>query len=177
LLINGDNHYQNFIRNDRIKVTFNLSENINSFLELVKGSIKNNNINLVLDLNDSIIIDAYPNELIQCLINIFNNAKDALKEKEITDKFIFISTSIKNDNVFIKIKDNAGGILPKILPRIFEPYFTTKNKLKGTGLGLSITYSLIVDGMQGSVKANNISYVHHNKEYLGTELIVKLPIN
>ena len=169
--------FKNFIRNDRIKVTFNLSENINSFLELVKGSIKNNNINLVLDLNDSIIIDAYPNELIQCLINIFNNAKDALKEKEITDKFIFISTSIKNDNVFIKIKDNAGGILPKILPRIFEPYFTTKNKLKGTGLGLSITYSLIVDGMQGSVKANNISYVHHNKEYLGTELIVKLPIN
>ncbi|WP_121627921.1 PAS domain S-box protein [Poseidonibacter antarcticus] len=169
--------FKNFIRNDRIKVTFNLSENINSFLELVKGSIKNNNINLVLDLNDSIIIDGYPNELIQCLINIFNNAKDALKEKEITDKFIFISTSIKNDKVFIKIKDNAGGILPETLPRIFEPYFTTKNKSKGTGLGLSITYSLIVDGMQGSVKANNISYAHHNKEYLGAELSVKLPIS
>ena len=169
--------FKNFIRNDRTKITYNLSEDINSFLELVKGTIKNNDINLVLDLKDGIIIDGYPNELIQCLINIFNNAKDALSEKEIKDKFIFISTSIKDNEVCIKIKDNAGGIVEKALPRIFEPYFTTKNKSKGTGLGLSMTYNLIVDGMNGSIKANNVRYLYHNKEYLGAEIFVKLPIS
>ncbi len=169
--------FKNFIRDDRTKVTFNLSEDINSFLELIKGTIKNHDINLVLDLKDDIIIDGYPNELIQCLINIFNNAKDALNEREIKDKFIFISTSIKDNEVFIKIKDNAGGISEKSFPRIFEPYFTTKNKSIGTGIGLSMTYNLIVEGMRGSVKANNVSFIYHKKEYLGAELSIKLPIS
>ena len=169
--------FKNFIRNDRTKVTYNLSEDIDSFLELVKGSIRKNHINLVLDYKDGIIIDGYPNELIQCLINIFNNAKDALIESRIKDKFIFISTSTQDNEVFIKIKDNAGGILEKALPRIFEPYFTTKNKAKGTGLGLSMTYNLIVDGMNGRIEGNNVSYTYDNKEYFGAEFVIKLPLS
>lgn len=134
--------FKNFIRNDRTKVTFNLSEDINSFLELVRGSIKNHDINLILDLKDDIIIDGYPNELIQCLINIFNNSKDALIERI--------------------IKDNAGGISKKAFPRIFEPYFTTKYKPIGTGIGLSMIYNLIVEGMNGSIKDDNVSFIYHN---------------
>ncbi len=128
-------------------------------------------------MQDEIKVNGYKNELTQCLINIFNNAKDILIEKQKDkNKFVFISTSIENnDNVVIKIRDNAGGIPQEILPKIFEPYFTTKHQAQGTGLGLHMTYNLIVDGMNGTVEANNIKYVHNDQEYVGAEFKITLP--
>ena len=134
-------HFSDFIKGERNKVEFDLRDNINNFLTLVQGSIKIHNINIVLDLEENIKINNYPNELLQCLFNIFNNAKDALVEKKIEDKYIFISSKIKKNHIIIKIKDNAHGIANSALPHIFEPYFTTKDKSKGTGLGLNITYN------------------------------------
>ena len=166
--------FRNFIKGDRIKKVFSLKDNIDSFLNLVNGSIKSNDINIILDLQNDIKIDGYENELIQCFMNIFNNAKDA--QKELDDKFLFISTSIENNNVIIKIKDNAGGIPLNVLPKIFEPYFTTKNKTQGTGLGLHMTNSLISEGMNGTIEANNQTYKYNDKEYTGAEFIIFLPL-
>ena len=169
--------FKNFIKGDRTKKLFNLKGNINSFLHLVASSIKNNHINVVLSLEEDINIDGYDNELIQCFINIFNNSKDILKEKEIEKRFVFIST-LKNENqIVIKIKDNAGGIPSDILPHIFEPYFTTKHKSQGTGLGLHMAYNLIVDGMGGTIEASNVSYEYNNEAYSGAEFIITLFIS
>ena len=143
---------------------------------MVKGSVKNNNIDVILNLQDDIKIDGYENELTQCFINIFNNAKDVLAEQEIENKYIFISTYLQDDKAIIIIKDNAGGITQDVLPKIFEPYFTTKHKSQGTGLGLHMTYSLIVDGMDGTIKAKNKSYEYKNKTYTGAEFMISLPI-
>ena len=133
-----------------------------------------NQINIILDLQNEIKINGYENELTQCLINIFNNAKDVLDEKKLEKKFIFITTYTKNDNIFIKIVDNAGGIPADVLPHIFEPYFTTKHKSRGTGIGLHMTYNLIVDGMGGTIEANNVSYKYDDKEYTGAEFVITL---
>ncbi len=168
--------FRNFIKGDRKKSLFLLKDNINSFLNLVKGSVKNNNIDVILNLQDDIKIDGYENELTQCFINIFNNAKDVLAEQEIENKYIFISTYLQDDKAIIIIKDNAGGITQDVLPKIFEPYFTTKHKSQGTGLGLHMTYSLIVDGMDGTIKAKNKSYEYKNKTYTGAEFMISLPI-
>ena len=166
--------FKNFIKGDRIKKVFNLKNDIDSFLNLVKGSVINNNINIVLDVQNNIKIDGYENELIQCFMNIFNNAKDALKD--INDKFIFISTSIENEKILIKIKDNAGGIPVDVLPKIFEPYFTTKRQIQGTGLGLHMTYNLISEGMNGTIEASNKTYEYNDKEYTGAEFVISLPV-
>lgn len=139
--------FRNFMKPDREKEILNLNENIHSFLHLIEAPIKNNNIKIILEMDDNIEIVGYKNELIQCWINIVNNAKDALIEKNIDDRLIFISASLENDKAIIKIKDNAGGIPKTILPKIFEPYFTTKNKSQGTGLGLHMSYNLIVKGI------------------------------
>ena len=88
-----------------------------------------------------------------------------------------MSISKKDNNAIIKIKDNAGGIDPEILPKIFEPYFTTKHQSQGTGLGLHMTYNLIVDGMKGTIEANNVSFEFENKSYDGTEFIISLPLS
>jgi len=166
--------FKDFIKGERKLVNFNLSKNINSFLHLVEGAIKGNNIQLILDLDDSIIINGYPNELIQCFINIFNNAKDALKNIENSDRVIFISTKQIENGVTITFKDNAGGIPQDVLPHIFEPYFTTKHQSKGTGLGLSMTYNLIVKGMDGSIEAHNTRYIYNSKEYSGAIFNINL---
>ena len=168
-------HFRDFIKGEKYKVEFNLRDNINSFLTLVESSIKMNNINIILDLDENIKINSYPNELLQCLFNIFNNAKDAFLEKEIEDKYIFISSRIKKNQVILKVKDNAKGISNSALPHIFEPYFTTKDKSKGTGLGLNITYNLISKGMNGTIEAYNVSFNYNKKEYTGAEFRIELP--
>ncbi len=169
--------FRNFIKGDRTREIFSLKDKINSTLLLVEGTIKNQYINISLDLQENIEIDGYPNELTQCLINIFNNAKDILVEKEVKDKFIFISTSTKNNQAIIKIKDNAGGIPEDILPKIFEPYFTTKHQSQGTGLGLHMTYNLIVDGMKGTIEAHNVSYEYNGTDYTGAQFVIILPMS
>jgi signal transduction histidine kinase len=165
--------FRNFTKGDRVKKVFNLKDDINSFLHLVEGSIKNYHINLVLDLNDTILINGYPNELIQCFINIFNNSKDALLEIPEENRFLFISTHLDKDNVIITFKDSAGGIPFNVLPKIFDPYFTTKHQSQGTGLGLHMTHQLIVDGMNGTIEAKNINYEYKNKKYKGAKFTIK----
>ncbi|GGD50055.1 hypothetical protein GCM10012288_25100 [Malaciobacter pacificus] len=167
--------FRNFIKGDRKVVEFKLADTIESFLHLVEGSIKSNDIEIIKDIDENIIINGYPNELVQCFINIFNNSKDAFKNKE-DDKLIFISTELKEDKVTIIFKDNAGGIRDDILPKVFEPYFTTKHQSQGTGLGLHMTYNLIVDGMNGTIEAHNINYKYNGKEYSGAEFKIILPL-
>jgi len=169
--------FKNFIKGDRTKQIFNLSSNINSLLQLVDNSIKGNNISIILDLNNALNVNGYSHELMQCLINIVNNSKDALLESASINKLIFINTFQKENEVIITITDNAGGIPQDILTRIFEPYFTTKHKSQGTGLGLSMSYNLIVDGMKGKIEAKNVNYTYENNNYSGAEFVIALPIS
>jgi len=167
--------FKNFIKGDRTKKIFNLSDGMETFINLVENSIKTYHINVVLDFQDDIKIDGYQNELVQCLINIFNNAKDVLVDiKKEDDRIIFISTFMENNNTVIKIKDSGGGIPEDIIPKIFEPYFTTKHQSQGTGLGLHMAYNLITDGMKGTIDASNVEYEYDGKNYIGAEFTIKL---
>jgi len=166
--------FRSFIKGDRKKTIFNLKDTINSFLHLIEGTIKNNNITIILDLQENVTIDGYENELKQCLINIFNNAKDALNDHNIQNKLFFISTFNQDGKNMIFIKDNALGIPKDILPKIFEPYFTTKLDNKGTGLGLYMTYDIIVNGMNGTIEVENVDYKHKSENYTGAEFKIAL---
>jgi PAS domain S-box-containing protein len=168
--------FRNFIKGDRVKSYFNVKNQLDSFRNLIDGSIKNYDINLIIDVDDNIEINGYENELTQCLINIFNNAKDALVENIKDNRLILISIDISKDSLVIKIQDNAKGIDEQILPNIFEPYFTTKHKSQGTGLGLNMTYKLIVEGMGGEIKAVNKKFIYNGKEYFGALFIIKIPL-
>ncbi|MGB3750787.1 MAG: PAS domain S-box protein [Arcobacteraceae bacterium] len=167
--------FKSFIKNDSVQKYFKIDENIHKFLSLVSGTIKSSNIQLILDLDSSIQINGYENELIQCYMNIFNNAKDALEDRP--EKLLFISTYLKKNKVVISIKDNAGGISQDIISKIFEPYFTTKHKFQGTGLGLHMTYNLIESGMSGTIEVLNTTYIHNQKEFQGANFLITLPLN
>ena len=171
------NDFRNFIKGDRKIKNYDLSTTINNFLHIIESTIKKDSINIILHLEKDIKIDGYPNELIQCLINIFNNAKDALEEIKQENPLIFISTALQNNIITISIKDNAGGIPQNIITKIYDPYFTTKHKSQGTGLGLHMTYKLIDEGMHGKIEAQNVEFEYENKIYKGAEFIISLNLN
>ncbi len=168
--------FRNFIKGERVIKKFNLFETFETFMELMKGTIKQNFIKVNIDIPKNISLNGYPNELIQCFINIFNNSKDALKNKE-DERVINIFAKIKNNNLIIIFNDNAGGIPEEILPKVFEPYFTTKYKAQGTGLGLSMTYNLITNGMNGSISVYNKDYPNNKDSSKGAEFKIILPID
>ncbi len=165
--------FRAFLKDEKEEVHFNLEDNINSFLHLIEGTANNNQINIIQDTKDDINSIGYPNKLIQCFLNIFNNSKDAFADTE--EKYIFISSYINDDYILISFKDNAGGISKNALNKLFEPYFTTKHKSQGTGLGLHMTYNLIVKEMKGSIEAHNVSYEYNDNKYTGAEVIISLP--
>ncbi len=169
--------FKNFIKGDTVMASFLIRDNIDSFLHLIEGSKKNNKINIIVDIKDYIKIMGYPNELIQCFLNLFNNAKDELILKEEEDRFLFINVSQKKEKVLIEFKDTAGGISSSIKSKIFEPYFTTKHKSIGTGLGLHMTYNLIVNGMNGDITVDNETFVYKNKSYIGAKFEIILDID
>jgi len=168
--------FKNYIKGDRIKANFNLHDTLDRLVHLIDAPLKDNKIELNFELEDNIVINGYENELIQCLINICNNSKDVLVERNKDNKIILISTFKEDTNIVININDTGGGIDDNIMGNIFEPYFTTKHKMQGTGLGLHMTYDLIVNGMEGSIEVINDTHKHNNIEYKGAKFIIKLPL-
>jgi signal transduction histidine kinase len=167
--------FRNYIKGDRNKTIFTLKSDIDSFLHLIEGSLKKETIDIVVDVNKDITIDGYPNELVQCFINLYNNAKDAFKEKQTENKSIFISSFQNEEITTIYFKDNAGGIPKEVIAKVFEPYFSTKHKSQGTGLGLHMTYTLIVDGMKGIIEVHNRTFDYNDNVYTGAEFSITLP--
>ena len=175
-LSNTINDFTNYIKDTRVKKEFNTNKMINSFLTLCDSIIVKNKITIILDTPNSYHVQGYKNELIQCLLNIFNNSVDAFKLNNIEKRYIFISIKKEYDNLIIVLKDNANGIPDNILNKVFEPYFTTKHQSQGTGLGLNMTYKLIVEGMNGQITVKSEEFIYDNYLFKGAVFKIVLPI-
>ena len=174
-LSNTIEDFRNFIKNDKQKEHFCLKQNIQNNLKILAGTIKNHFITVELQIEEDIEINSYPNELTQVFINLINNAKDAFIQNEVKEKYIFITLFLENDMAVIQIKDNAGGIKKKILPKIFDPYFTTKHKSQGTGLGLYMSHRIINESMHGTIEVQNVKFEYQDKKYKGAQFTLHLP--
>jgi len=132
-------------------------------LILVHHEIKNK-LEVVKEYGQLSEISCYPNQLNQVFMNIITNGIQAVPEHGI----ITIRTYQKNKFVYVEIEDNGPGISKENMPKIFEPFYTTKTVGEGTGLGLSISYGIIKDH-NGSIRV---------KSELGKEtvFIIKLPM-
>ena len=168
--------FRNFFKKDKNKTDFKIEDNIEKVLNLMNATLKMKDIIVIKDI-DSCAFHGLENELTQALLNIMNNAKDALIITEQKNKYIFISVKCNKEKVSIKIKDNAKGIDEKIMNKIFEPYFTTKFNSNGTGIGLYMTQSIIVKNMHGKINVTNIEYEYKGEKYLGAEFEIVLKNN
>jgi len=167
--------FRNFIKGDKTKSIFKMNDALESFLNIIDSQIKSYQIDLVLEIEESIEIDGYKNDLIQSMINIFNNSKDAFKLNNIDEKMVLIRAFVNSKKrVQIEMTDNGGGIREDIIDRVFEPYFTTKHKSQGTGLGLHMTYKLI-SSMEGSIEVENVEFEYKGRSYKGAKFTIYLP--
>ncbi|MGC8865145.1 MAG: PAS domain S-box protein [Bacteroidales bacterium] len=154
-------HVKTFTR-PGFNVVFNeidLNEAVKGGLMLVFQLLKIQDIQLNLQLSkETLIVKSDQVKIEQVVINLVNNAKDALVEKELKSgpfqKTIEISTRKKEGKALLIVSDNGIGMDALTLEKIFEPFFTTKESKQGTGLGLSIVYSL-VNEMMGEIKVKS----------------------
>lgn len=154
----------------------NIGHAVEKALELMGTTFIQNRINLVKNIDDVEIL-SLENELIQVLMNILVNAKDALKQTLGNEKYIIIDVYKKENNLVINIKDSARGIDDKIIDKIFEPYFTTKHKFNGTGIGLYMSKLLVEKHLKGSIKASNTEFTFMDKIHKGALFEIILPIS
>ena len=130
---------KDFSRLDRSKVTsFNLNEGLQSTLLLAKHLLKAVTINK--HLGDVKPIVCSPSQINQVFLNLITNAAQAMGERQGT---ITLTTRAEGDGVAVDVADDGNGIAPEVLPKIFDPFFSTKEIGKGTGLGLSISYKIV----------------------------------
>ncbi|MGB5791706.1 ATP-binding protein [Poseidonibacter sp.] len=163
-----------FFRKDIDKSEFNIKTTIEKALSIVQVLFNNEGIDIEFK-GKNYTFYSYENELIQVLLTILNNAKDAL-EDNLNKKIIFITSEIKDEHLIIKIKDNANVIATNIISNIFDPYFTTQHQRQGTGIGLYIANEIIVKHMRGTITVHNLNYKYNNKDYVGAEFTLKLPL-
>jgi signal transduction histidine kinase len=168
--------FRNFYNPDKEKTDFQLKNTIDKTFTLIDNQFKNQNINIINDISDTDLFGC-ENELIQVMINIFNNAKDELiqKDKKRT-RLIFINNIIENNLLTLQIKDNAGGIPGEVISQIFEPYFTTKEKAKGTGIGLYMCKEIIEKHFHGNISVSNDSYMYNNTLYTGAAFSITISL-
>jgi signal transduction histidine kinase len=130
----------------------------------------------VQDTQDIEIL-GYPSHIEQVIINILNNARDAILENnpDMYDINIRASKNDENGYINIYISDFAGGISEEILDKIFEPYFTTKPADKGTGIGLNMSKNIIEkDG--GELEVANYEQDIDGTIYKGARFIIRIPL-
>ena len=148
--------FRYFFRQDKQKTILPIIDLLNKTLSLVSANFQHLNISLDIDVHDSVTAFGYPNELSQVILNILNNAKDAFSERNVTAPLIRIRAFGEGDRSVVTIGDNGGGIDEVILPRIFDPYFSTKEVGKGSGIGLYMSKVIIEQNMGGILVARNI---------------------
>jgi C4-dicarboxylate-specific signal transduction histidine kinase len=142
--------FRYFFKPNRKKQTFLIESSIARVLKIVHPMLKENRIHIETNIDTSIEITNFQNELEQVLLNLIGNAKDALVSDEIKNPLISITLE-KKEKIYLSIKDNANGVNHEIQDKIFDPYFTTKDEAVGTGIGLYMSKTIIEKNIQGEL--------------------------
>ncbi|MFC2074263.1 PAS domain-containing protein [Campylobacterota bacterium] len=150
------NDFRDFFNPNKEKSVFSVAEAIDKAYKIVESSFENASIEYRLELDDNDInVEGYSNEFSQVMLNLLNNAKDALIENKVTSAQVIVAVKKDRDQINISVCDNAGGIPTQLITKIFDPYFTTKEEGKGTGIGLYMSKMIIEDHMNGKLTVSN----------------------
>jgi len=141
--------FKDFYTPNKEKEDFSLVTATQETLEIMRNTLKHNDIEVELVIKEDSTLHNYKNEYKQVLLNLLSNAKDALVERVTKSPHI----TIVIDKNTIHITDNAGGIKEDVLKRIYEPYFTTK--VGNSGIGLYMSKMIVERNMKGKLNVEN----------------------
>jgi PAS domain S-box-containing protein len=133
--------------------TTTLQKIIDETILLCAEKLKHGNIDLKVDpCPPDLIVECRPVEISQILLNLLQNAYDAVER--LSEKWIHIQIADHGSSVQISISDSGPGIGADIQEKLFQPFFTTKETGKGTGLGLGIS-KRIAERHHGSLRLDS----------------------
>ncbi|MDD2274094.1 MAG: PAS domain-containing sensor histidine kinase [Desulfuromonadaceae bacterium] len=147
--------FRDYFHEDKEKVTFSVNQEIDRTLSLIKDSFLDLKVNIELLMDDNPMINGFPNEYTQVIMNILMNARDELVLQNIADAVISIHSFTEQDSSIVTVTDNGHGISSDIIDKLFDPYFTTKGPDKGTGIGLFMSKTIIEKNMGGRLTVRN----------------------
>ena len=153
-LSNTINDFMSFFE----KRTPNESKSIGNIIDEVKSimsaQIESNGIKFTIHIDEKLKFVEITSIISQVLLNLLNNAKDAI-DKNKPEKEIILYFKVNDDGLEIDCCDNGSGIKDSIVSKIFDPYFTTKDKTRGTGIGLYMSKEIITKMFNGTIEFDN----------------------
>ena len=147
--------FRTFFRNDDL-APFEIKTVIETVQEIVESRFLDHNVRFLLEASDHALVFGTENGFKQVIINLLNNALEAIIMRHVTHGTIRVQVHTDANEVMISVEDNGGGIDREVLPKVFDPYFTTKHQSQGTGLGLYMSKQIIEFNMDGVLRVENI---------------------
>uniref|UniRef100_C6DZ02 histidine kinase n=1 Tax=Geobacter sp. (strain M21) TaxID=443144 RepID=C6DZ02_GEOSM len=159
--------FKDFLKEEKEPQPFNVNAAVAATLTLLEAPLKAMRVDLRIEQTDELVVIGHRNEFSHVIMNLVNNAREALNERAVATPRIWIRLFKDGGRSVVTVTDNAGGVPEEIQQRIFEPYFTTKGPDKGTGIGLYMSKNIIEKSMGGRL------YVRNTAE--GAEFRIELP--
>jgi PAS domain S-box-containing protein len=161
--------FRDYFKPNRKKQKVLIEDIIKKSTDFLSQLFKIDSIEVIVENSVNSYVELHLNEIIQVLINLMKNSRDALVEHNIKNKKIYIKAYDNDDKIFIEVEDNAGGIHEHIIKKIFDPYFSTKTNKNGTGLGLYMSKNIVEQHSNGRLTVFNSD--------IGARFIIELPRN
>ena len=149
--------FRDFYKPSKEKKVSLIQEPIDKALDLIKASLKGSDISYDKEYANTPKIAIHFNEVTQVILNLLQNSMEELLQDKTYNPEISIKTFADEDNVYIEVCDNGPGIGKEIAAKIFDPYFSTKDKKNGTGLGLYMSKMIIEEHHKGRLYINEES--------------------
>lgn len=147
--------FRNFFKQDRLQTKVNVHHLITEVETLLGPLLASKKIVLIKKIDPMVEILVYHNELKQVLINIVNNAREAIEYTKSKKRQITVTCINDKHHCTISIEDSGGGVPHHIVDKIFDPYFTTKFESQGTGIGLYMAKMIIEKHCLGKLNIYN----------------------
>ena len=148
--------FRKFFNQDKEKQSFCVQGAIDRVLEFIGPSLRSNSIQVEVKADPNVCAVGFENEYAQVLLNIMANARDAFVERKTGEPKIIIKVSQPKGRSVVTVRDNGGGIAEDVLPKVFDPYFTTKTQANSSGIGLYMSKTIIEKNMCGKLSIKNV---------------------
>jgi signal transduction histidine kinase len=158
--------FRNFFAPEEAAQSFDLAEAVRHALAIVEDGFRDAGIALSVELPENLTGHGFPHEFSQAVLNLLNNGKEAILANQIRPGEIRVFLAREGDFAVLRVADNGGGIPAEVLPKVFDPYFTTKDT--GAGIGLYMV-KMVMESMKGSARAANGEK--------GAEFVLRLPVH
>lgn len=149
------------------KRTFNLKNYLEEIFINLRPKLKQTQHHLEIQGDDNLSLNSYPGTFSQIITNLVMNSLIHAYEKDEAGT-LTLNYQTQADKVILQYQDDGKGMLPDVLSRVFDPFFTTNRSQGGTGLGLHIVYNLVTQKLKGEISVES-------QVGQGTTFIMELP--